>query len=55
MSLTDEGARILARITQANKQELKALDDALFRLRGSLRQALRNSTVTSGAPGGEAS
>jgi DNA-binding MarR family transcriptional regulator len=49
VSLTDKGERILASVTQANKQELKALDDALYRLRGSLRQALRNSTVPSGA------
>jgi DNA-binding MarR family transcriptional regulator len=55
VSLTDEGARILARITQANKQELKALDDALFRLRDSLRRALRTGTATSGARRGETS
>ncbi len=55
VSLTDEGERILACITQANRQELKALDDALFRLRGSLRRALRNSAVTSGARRGDAS
>jgi len=49
------GGPILTCITQANKQELKALDDALFRLRDSLSRALRNSALTSGARRGEAS
>jgi len=49
VALTDEGERLLACITQANRQELKALDDALFRMRGSLRRALRTSAATSGA------
>jgi DNA-binding MarR family transcriptional regulator len=55
VSLTEQGERILASITQANKQELKALDEALFRLRDSLSRALRNDALTSGARRGEAS
>ena len=55
VSLTEEGQRVLACITQANKQELKALDNALFRLHNSLRRALRTSAPTSGARRGEAS
>jgi DNA-binding MarR family transcriptional regulator len=54
VSLTEEGERILACITQANKQELNALDEALFRLRDSLSRALRNNALTSGARRGEA-
>ena len=55
VALTDEGERILACITQANRQELKALDDALLRMRGPLRRALRASAATSGAGRHEAS
>jgi DNA-binding MarR family transcriptional regulator len=49
VALTAEGERKLACITQANRQELKALDDALFRIRGSLRRALRSSAAAGGA------
>ena len=40
VALTDEGQSILDRITLANRQELSALDHALFR--DSLRQAVRH-------------
>lgn len=41
VSLTPKGEEALSHITQANRQELRALDDALSRIRGSLRRALR--------------
>lgn len=41
VSLTDKGEHALTQITQANRQELRALDDALVRIRSSLRRALR--------------
>lgn len=41
VSLTSKGEDALSRITQANRHELRSLDDALGRIRGSLRRALR--------------
>jgi DNA-binding MarR family transcriptional regulator len=42
VSLTEEGERLLARITEANRQELRSLEEALFR--DSLRQMLQRLT-----------
>jgi DNA-binding MarR family transcriptional regulator len=49
VSLTQEGQRVLDRITHANREELRTLDEALFGLRESLVRAFgdQNTTVTS--------
>ena len=41
VALTPQGDYYLSHITQANRKELKALEGALFTVRGSLRRALQ--------------
>ncbi len=45
VALTPKGAYYLSQITQANRKELKALEGALFTMRGSLRRALQATDV----------
>ena len=46
VALTPKGERDLSQITQANRKELKAMEGALFYMRGSLRRALQTTDET---------